>query len=542
MRARSAAALVSVVLLAAACETGSIGDGGGTELNDPNDPNAETCEAAGEPALRRLTAVELQNTIEDVFPEISASWSEVRLGPDPVSEAGFTNDGEMLSVNSQTAQGWLDTAEQVADAVTQSDVLPVLLPCSTAAADASCADTFISTYGKRLFRRPLGEEEKQRYAALHSSVQEQSDFSVATKWTLVGLMQSPHAVYRSEIGVAEGSQRVLTPYEIATALAYTYSGTTPSDELIAKAENGELDTAEQRIAEAHALLDTPEGRQNVHRFINEWIDYERIRGTSKDGVGDFVEASEHMVYETQAFVEEVLYEEDGGVDELLTANYTMLNEQLASYYGYGQGESGSYARVERPADWGVGLLAQGSVLAAHAHMDSSSPTLRGIMVYERILCKEMPPPPADIPPIDPPVPGEVTTRERYEVQHMQSDECRACHQYSDPTGFSFEHFDAAGRFRADEDGLTIDDSGSIPFSGGIETVDGQADLALALGESEEAQNCVSGLVATYAYGNMHDGQCAITEPQTRLASGEIGLVRYWAELAGTPHFGQRQAP
>ena len=261
-----------------------------------------------------------------------------------------------------------------------------------------------------------------------------------------------------------------------------------------------------------------------------------------DGVGDFVEASEHMVYETQAFVEEVLYEEDGGVDELLTANYTMLNEQLASYYGYGQGESGSYARVERPADWGVGLLAQGSVLAAHAHMDSSSPTLRGIMVYERILCKEMPPPPADIPPIDPPVPGEVTARERYEVQHMQSDECRACHQYSDPTGFSFEHFDAASRFRADEDGLTIDDSGSIPFSGGIETVDGQADLALALGESEEAQNCVSGLVATYAHGNMHDGQCAITEPQTRLASGEIGLVRYWAELAGTPHFGQRQAP
>ncbi|MFP6687487.1 MAG: DUF1588 domain-containing protein, partial [Polyangiaceae bacterium] len=377
------------------------------------------------------------------------------------------------------------------------------------------------------------------YVAVHAK----AGFSTGIKWVLVSMMQSPHAVYRSEIGVADGEQRVLTAPEVATALAYDFAGTTPSEELLAQAERGELASAESRVKAARALLETKRGRKNVHRFMDEWIEYKHIRGKTRDGVENFSSVSAHMVKETEAFVEQVLYAEDGGIDDLLTAPYTMLNAELATYYGYGKATGDEWAKVSRPDSWGVGLLAQGAVLAAHSHTNSTSPTLRGMVVYTRLLCQTMPAPPADIPPIVEPAPGKVTTRERYEKQHVAVDTCRSCHQYSDPPGFAMEHFDAAGRFRADEDGLPIDTSGSIPFGGGAQAVDGQADLAAELAASEETQFCVSSLVATYTYGGTHggvaNGACAVAGPQQALLDGKIGLLSYWAKLAGQPHFTTR---
>ena len=541
MRARTIIGVAAALALASACssEDGSSGEGA------DDFPGASCNEmTVGEPDLRRLTAQELQNTLEDMLPEAQAHWQSVRLGPDPVSSDGFSNDTAMLVMSEQTTKDWLATAEDVANALTQTDVLPTVLPCATTTADAICAASFIDKYGYRLFHRTLTDSETARYGALHASVSTQSDFATGIKWVLVSLIQSPHAVYRSEIGVWQGDRFVLQPHEIATALAYTYTGTAPNEVLLSRAENGELDGAEQRSALARKLLDTSRGRQTVHRFVDEWLDYSRVGGGSKEGVSEFAAASEPMVLETEAFLDEVLYQQEGGVDDLLTAPYTMLNDTLSEYYGYGQVTGSEFARVARPDDWGVGLLAQGSVLSSHAHTDSSSPTLRGIMVYERWLCQTMPAPPADIPPIDPPAPGEVTTRQRYEQQHLQSAACKSCHQYTDPTGFAFEHFDAAGRFRADENGLPVDSAGSVPLASGRQEIEGQIELAAALAASEQTHACVSSLVANYAFGGNHggvqDGVCAISGPQRRLVDGEIGLLQYWAELASTPHFTERQ--
>ncbi|MEM6995136.1 MAG: DUF1588 domain-containing protein, partial [Myxococcota bacterium] len=191
-----------------------------------------------------------------------------------------------------------------------------------------------------------------------------------------------------------------------------------------------------------------------------------------------------------------------------------------------------------------GLLGQGSLLAANAHVDASSPTQRGLLVYERLLCVPRPPVPADIPPIEPPSPGTTTTRERYEEQHMANDGCRSCHRLFDPIGFAFEHFDASGRFRPDEAGLPIDASGTIP-KGPVEaevSFDGLTELSETLAAQDQVTDCISGLTATYVFGGAGGTTCLAEDARTALVEEEYGLLEYVARLAAAPHFSERSMP
>lgn len=189
----------------------------------------------GSPVLRLLTSGEFSNTINDIFPAVANGWTN-SLPANTVSVYGFANDSSAV-VGAQLAQALLDSAISVATAVTGT-ALSSLLPCSTSSANRACADTFVTQYGRRLFRRALTPAEHDRYLALFDSGLAKSDFNSALKWVTVGLIQSPNAVYRSEIGTpTTGGKRSLTPTELATEFAYTFTGTTPSDELLAQAES-----------------------------------------------------------------------------------------------------------------------------------------------------------------------------------------------------------------------------------------------------------------------------------------------------------------
>ncbi|MCY0989654.1 DUF1588 domain-containing protein [Nannocystis sp. ILAH1] len=517
--------------------TGAASD---TDADPPPVNPAGRCEQSrlGARVLRRLTQVELEHTLRDIFPEIEATWSGVQLGIDPASKHGFTNDAATLLVGDQTAAEWLATAEEVGDAVTAPAVLPVILPCAAQSPDSACAADFIGTYGQRLFRRPLTAEERARYEAHFASIAAEVEFPVALKWTLVGLIQSPHAVYRSELGEPGDGGHALTQHEIATALAYTYGGSTPSPELLAKAEQGALATPEARMAEASALLSTPRGKDVLHLFFRQWAKYPQVESKVKLDVVGFDDIRMRMIDETKRFVDEVVFAQDGDVRALLTAPFTVLDATLSQFYGFGQ-VAGDSAVVERPADWGVGLLAQGSVLAGQAHADSSSPTKRGLLVYDRLLCGPHIPPPMNIPAIDPPMPGAQTTRERYEVAHAGDPACQSCHQYFDPIGFGFEHFDGAGRFRADENGLPIDATGQAVDSKLVPliTFDGLTDMSSKLAELGQTTDCVSGLLANFAYGV--EENCLAEEARTALQDGELGLREFYVELAASEHFVRR---
>lgn len=521
-------------------------DGGGSEDGSeggeevPTDPAAR-CEESrlGARVLRRLTQVELEQTIRDIFPEISGTWSGVQLGIDPASKHGFTNDAETLLVGDQTAGELLETAEEVAGLVTADGTLATILPCAAQTPDSACAGEFIERYGRRLFRRPLSADERAQYEAHFAGIAAEASFPLALKWTLVGLMQSPHAVYRSELGAPDGEGFALTPHEVATALAYTYGGTTPSEALLAKADQGALATAEARVAEARALLETPRGQDVLHLFFRQWVRYPQVESKVKNGVAGFDDIRMRMIDETRRFVGEVVHAQDGDVRALLTAPFTSLDATLAQFYGFGQ-VAGESAVVERPEDWGVGILAQGAVLAGQAHSDSSSPTKRGLLVYEKLLCGPHIAPPMNIPAIDPPMPGAQTTRQRYEEAHAGDPACQSCHQFFDPIGFAFEHFDETGRFRADEKGLPIDATGQAldANSSPLFAFDGLVDLSQKLADQPQTTDCVSGLMTSFAYGV--EESCLAEDARTALQGGEYGLREFYVQLAASGHFARRE--
>ncbi|KYF66243.1 hypothetical protein BE11_22595 [Sorangium cellulosum] len=523
-----------------ACGAGDIG-GEDDPGKGPVIPGG-SCEQAqvGAPVLRRLTALELENSLRDIFPELgAAAWSGVRLGTDPTSELGFTNDAETLQVGVQTAKELLNTAEEVADVVTAEAALAASLPCAATRPGPECAAEFVDRHGLRLFRRPVSEEEKGELLALHASVSGKSDFRVGLKWTLVSMIQSPHAFYRSEIGAPSGGRYALSQHEIATALAYNTTGTTPTPELLEKAARGELGSPEALVEEARALLSSPRGHEALSRFLQQWLSYGKVNGIAKEKLPDFSTYGALMQEETRLFLEEVIYTRGAGVTELLTAPYTFLDAQLSTFYGYGNVTGQGFQRVERPAEWSVGLLAHGSILAGNARMDGSSPTHRGLLVFERLLCGYIPPPPENIPAITKPDPGKTTTRARYEQIHISADGCNVCHAKFDPTGFALEHFDETGRYRADEGGLAIDDAGYIAVAGEERPVVGARGLAETLAATPEVTECVSKLGSTYTYGGALGAECAIGEVQQGLMSGEIGLLEFFARLAGTEHMRAR---
>jgi len=221
--------LVGVLAGVAACQgsisglpgetgTGNRGGGQGGTGGSPNLTVACSKPELGTPALRLLTRSEIVSTLNDIFPGVAGQWTST-LPASTVSAFGFDNDGS-ATVGKQFAGALVDTAQSLATVVTGS-AAGTFVPCPTSSPNRACAEQFLNQYGKRLFRRPLTTAEHDRYLGFFDASLAKSNFTSALKWMLIGLIQSPNAVYRSEIGaVGSDHLRHLTPYEQASALSY----------------------------------------------------------------------------------------------------------------------------------------------------------------------------------------------------------------------------------------------------------------------------------------------------------------------------------
>jgi hypothetical protein len=541
--------IVSGVALATACQSkvegtamheGSAGTAGsdasgGTAGNTPGSIDLQCSQSQlGSPVLRLLTATEFANTVGDIFPQVKGSWTN-SLPANSVSAFGFANDASAV-VGPQLAQAMLDTATSVATAVTGS-ALNTILPCAASTPDRSCADTFVTQFGRRLFRRPLATAEHDRYLTFFDSALAKSDFKTALKWVLVGLIQSPNAVYRSEIGtLASDGTRSLTPDEVATEFAYTFTGTTPTDALLTQAESGgSVDV----VALAKSLLATDQGKLTLQHFFEAYLNYTQVSSAQRANVQNFDTLRNDMVQETRAFIDQVVVQNHGGLKDLLTANTTNPSTALASYYGF-PAPASDYASIARPAGRGIGLLAQGSILAGRALPTSSSPTQRGLLVFSRFLCETKPTPPPNVPPPPTVMLGQVTTRQRYEQQHATGG-CANCHRLFDPIGFGMEHFDEGGRYRADEGGLPINTVSNVPKPDATPLFQFQDEETLSQGLADQTlvYQCFAAYMATYAYGTAES--CLGASRVADLKAGTIGIADYFASLAAEPHFVKRAA-
>jgi len=490
----------------------------------------------GHPGLRPLTRNEVQSTLGDIFPEVTGQWAN-GLPASQIQGGVFDNDASTL-IGQQFAEGLLDTAQALAKAITGAP-LASLLPCSTTTADHACAATFVAKYGRRLFRRPLTTAESTRFLTFFDASLAKSDFKTALEWTLIGLIQSPNAIYRSEIGQPKSDgTRLLSPNEIATWLAYTYTGSTPTDDLLTKADAGTLGDP---LALARTLLATPAGQQALHRFFEEYVAYTSIGAQVRPNIPTFSGVSADMVAETRAFIDDVVIQKGGGVKELLTAATTNPSKALASYYGF-PAPATDYATLARPANRGLGLLAEGAFLSSRSGPDSSSPTQRGLFVFYRLLCQPTLTPPPNVPLIGTPQPGVMTTRQRYEQVHAKTGAaCGFCHHQFDPIGFGFEHYDEGGRYRDTESGLPIDATGAVPKDATttLFTFDGEEQLVNDLVGLDTVHQCFAAHLAAYAFGTADS--CLGPSAAPALAAGTIGIAEAFARLASEPHATTRNA-
>ena len=330
--------------------------------------------------LRRLSHAEYDRTIADLF----GIYSEygAAFAADPVVD-GFANDAATLSLSPLLADQYRDAAERIASALS----IHTLLPCDPLqTGNSACAALFIEDFGFRAFRRPLEQTDIDRYLELWEMVATEDGFEAGIQWVITAMLQSPHFLYRSELGV-QTNQGVfeLTDWEIATELSYSFWGTMPDASLFAAAEAGELRTAEEIEIQANRLASDPRALETIADMVEAWLHLDRLNTVSRDGLTPDLRAA--MRAETRDLVIE--YAASGAtLADLMTATTTYVDADLAEHYGL---ETTGEVSLEG-TNYG-GLLTQGSVLTTHALPSGSSPIHRGVLVRERLLCEELPPPP-----------------------------------------------------------------------------------------------------------------------------------------------------
>jgi hypothetical protein len=489
--------------------------------------------------VRRLSQSEYNSTLIDVFGADPTSWDAIQFVGDLTQSGEYETYSDGLTVTQPFIASLVDATfsrSQLLLSGTQGTTL-LVSPCTAASIDATCTEAMVRAYGYRLFRRPVTDSEVSDYVGLFTQgvstlMMSPSD---ALAGTMAALMQSPNTLYIQELGTAQGSTNHLGPYEIASIIAYGLTGSTPSKALLDSAGAGALATAQGIASATQALIQSAAGQAHVSNFFRAWLAYDGVPYAVKDPtVYNFPNTiATAMVQETQMLVDGT-YQNGGSLSDLLLSPQTYVNQSLAKFYGWSTNglTDTQFVATPRPANQGLGILAQGSFLARLASPNSSSPTQRGVFVLRSMLCKDVPDPPPNIPVI--PVPtGTVTTRERYEDQHAVGS-CKTCHDRIDPIGFGLENFDGIGVYRTTEVGQPIDASGEILDLGG-ETFNGPEELAKDLASAPDVDQCLSAQLTAYVLGvSVADGMC-IAPPASYTSTAPMSLATVLSQVVEPTH-------
>jgi hypothetical protein len=411
-----------------------------------------------------------------------------------------------------------------------------IAPCNQMTAD--CRTQFVKQFGLRAFRQPLSDGKVARYEKLFASG---TTFEQGLELTITAMLQSPYFLYRRELGEPDAQKPGLvrlTPYEVASNISYLIARSMPDDQLLQAAAQNQLATREQIDLQVERLLQDPKNRQTIHTFMSEWLDSKRVALVLKDPkVYDFTDALRaDMERETAALVEEVVFTRRGSLTDLLKADYTFLNANLAKHYGISGVTGDQLVKVNAMRD--AGILAQGSILAGHAGMTYSSPTLRGKLVRTRLLCESLPPPPSDVDTMIKVPANAKTTREIFRV-HSENPACSACHLLMDPIGFGFERYDVVGRRRTTENGQPIDATGVI--NGPNFRFDGLAELTDYLTKNEKVSQCMVRVMAYSAYGaaSWNEDACTFDAIAAEAAASQWSIRSVLTAITRAPHFTTR---
>lgn len=462
----------------------------------PDTPGA-CVPAPGPSPLRRLTHREYDNTLRDLLGDTT---SPSRTFPAEEELNGFTNNAATQTLSPVLAEKYMLAATEVAERATQD--LGRLLPCDPArVGQDTCARRFIQQLGTRAFRRPLTQETEDQLFAVYQKGRTSGDFRTGIQLALEVMLQSPEFLYMLEDGTPlEGRPTVLVldGWSMAARLSYLLWGSLPDEALFKAAEEGRLSTPEELAEQARRMLKDPRARATVREFHVQWLGLHKIDELAKDSEhfpAFTPDIRPHLRAEADAFLDHVLFEGEGTLQELFTAPYTFVDGPLAAYYGLPAPGGNGMKKVDLPAGRVAGLLSQGGLMAVLAKPNETSPILRGKFVRERLLCQLIPPPP-DNAVIAPNTDPNATARERL-AEHRKDPSCGGCHVRMDPIGFGFEKFDGIGRYRELEPrGIPVDDSGDVDGT----TFQGVSGLGALLADDPKVHSCVVKQWFRFAHG------------------------------------------
>lgn len=546
--------LLSCLLLGAGCGDGAatVVDAGapsdGAAVADlARDDTPDAPPAVGR-RLRLLTRAEYDNTVSDLLGVKSTFGGSF---PAEVVVAGFDNNAQAGVVGDLLGDKLRSAAEALAEQVAgpKAAGFAALVDCG-AAMDEGCARRFIERFGRRAFRRPLRSDEIEAYTReVFAPTAAELGFTGGVKWTLAALLQSPHFLYRTELGPETpplaGPVR-LTDHEIASELSYLLWASMPDEELLNAADAGQLHTAEQVAGQARRLFASPRSRASLDRFVTRWLKLDAVLWAPKDPVAypDFTPAVRAaLLDESRELFDRVMHK--GQFPQMLATPYAYLTLDLARYYGLPllpiemyEGGIGKW-NVSGIRHGGILL---GAVTAAQGKADRSDPIHRGKLVREQLLCQSLPMAPAGLNLDLPPLPPGGSQRAQL-AAHSSDARCIGCHEMLDPIGLSFERYDGVGRYHEkDEGGAPIDDSGEIrrsPRSDG--TFHGVLELELKLAASRDVHDCFALQWFRYGFGMEESEATAamVARAQAAFNAGSLALEPLLLALTQLPEFRYR---
>jgi len=336
------------------------------------------------------------------------------------------------------------------------------------AAEEPCARKILSTLATRAYRRPVSEEDLNTLIEFYRAGRAGKDFDSGIQSGLERILAAPSFLFRVEgvpANAKAGSAYRLSDLDLASRLSFFLWSSIPDDELRNLGVQARLHDPTVLDQQVHRMLRDPRSQALIDGFAGRWLGLSKLAGIVPDTdlYREFDEGlREAMAQETRLFVASQL-REDRGVVELVSANYSFLNERLAKHYDIPDIYGPRFRRVQFADGVRGGLLGQAGILAVTSYPNRTSVTLRGRWLLANLLGAPPPPPPPDVPALkEPGQDGQPQSlRKRMEL-HRRSAVCASCHQRMDPLGFSLENFDALGKWRTESDGAPIDSAASLP--------------------------------------------------------------------------------
>jgi mono/diheme cytochrome c family protein len=330
--------------------------------------------------------------------------------------------------------------------------------------DLTCAKKILTTLTRRAYRRPSTDADVQRLLPFYTAGKMEGGFDRGIQKALERVLVSPQFMFRIEsepTNVAAGTAYRISDLELASRLSFFIWSSIPDDELLDAAVAGKLKNAATLEQQVRRMLADARSESMVTNFAAQWLYLRDIEAKQPDELlfPNWDETlREAFRKETELFVDSIV-RSNASIMELLTANYTFVNERLAKHYGIPNVSGSFFRRVTLPeGSPRGGLLGQGSILTITSYANRTSPVLRGKWVLENLLAAAPPPPPPNVPAlkIEGPEPGQTLTMREAMTMHRASPACAGCHARMDPIGFSMENFDAVGRWRDRDSGNPID--------------------------------------------------------------------------------------